>query len=74
MPPYGAQFRDFFKQSESSDFQTLGERVKIVSTTGEGLQQATINNKLRTIRLYVVVSIPPILRQVLRGHVSSAEC
>ncbi|KAK8374544.1 hypothetical protein O3P69_007813 [Scylla paramamosain] len=42
MPPYGAQFRDFFKQSESSDFKTLGERVKIVSTTGDGLQQAII--------------------------------
>lgn len=41
MPPYGAQFRDFFKQSESSDFQMLGERVKIVPSAIGGIQEST---------------------------------
>ncbi|XP_037800843.1 uncharacterized protein LOC119595769 [Penaeus monodon] len=40
MPPYGAHFRDFFKQSDSSDFKTLGERVDIVPTAADGLEQA----------------------------------
>lgn len=40
MPPYGAHFRDFFKQSDSSDFKTLGERVDIVPTAVDGLDQA----------------------------------
>lgn len=39
MPPYGAQFQDFFRNSESDDFKTLGDRVKIVDSTGDGLKQ-----------------------------------
>ncbi|XP_069952103.1 ionotropic receptor 21a-like [Cherax quadricarinatus] len=48
MPPYGAQYREFFKESDSTDFKTLSERVDIVPTTSEGLKQA-ITHKQATI-------------------------
>ncbi|XP_068241246.1 ionotropic receptor 93a-like isoform X1 [Palaemon carinicauda] len=45
MPPYGAHFRDFFKESDSNDFKTLGERVDIVPSAPEGVLQATMKKQ-----------------------------
>ncbi|XP_042873752.1 ionotropic receptor 93a-like [Penaeus japonicus] len=41
MPPYGAQFRDFYKQSDSEVFRALAESMEIVPSVQEGLRQAS---------------------------------
>ena len=34
MPPYGAQFRDFYSQSDSHVYKTLAQRMDLVGTAG----------------------------------------
>ncbi|XP_071533862.1 ionotropic receptor 21a-like [Panulirus ornatus] len=41
MPPYGEQFLQFFKQSDSNVFQSLSKLMEIVPTASDGLRQAS---------------------------------
>lgn len=41
MPPYGAQFRDFYSQSDSHVYKALAQRMDLVGTAEEGLTQAS---------------------------------
>ncbi|XP_069982931.1 ionotropic receptor 21a-like [Penaeus vannamei] len=41
MPPFGTEFIKFFKQSDSGVYKALAERMHIVPSVMEGLQQAT---------------------------------
>ncbi|KAG7162065.1 hypothetical protein Hamer_G027236, partial [Homarus americanus] len=41
MPPYGLEFRQFFKQSDSDLFKALSDLMDIVPSTSVGLHQAT---------------------------------
>ncbi|XP_047486912.1 uncharacterized protein LOC125037757 [Penaeus chinensis] len=45
MPSYGAQFRDFYKQSDSEVFRALARIMEIVPSAQEGLQQASENRQ-----------------------------
>ncbi|ROT65113.1 Variant Ionotropic Glutamate Receptor, partial [Penaeus vannamei] len=45
MPTYGAQFRDFYMQSDSEVFRTLARIMEIVPSAEEGLRQASENRE-----------------------------
>lgn len=40
MPPYGAEFKNFFSKSDSEVFQRLAKLMQIVESVGVGQQQA----------------------------------
>ncbi|XP_066985103.1 ionotropic receptor 21a-like isoform X2 [Macrobrachium rosenbergii] len=44
-PPYGGEFRAFFLQSDSVEFQTLARLMDVGPTVMEGLQRAADNNE-----------------------------
>ncbi|XP_037781895.1 uncharacterized protein LOC119578372 [Penaeus monodon] len=45
MPSYGTEFRDFFLQSGSFEFKTLGSQMVIVPSAMDGLRQALIKKQ-----------------------------
>ncbi|XP_042233807.1 uncharacterized protein LOC121873993 [Homarus americanus] len=45
MPPYGQEFRQFFKQSDSDVFKALSDIMDIVPSASVGLHQATEKNE-----------------------------
>ncbi|XP_047473672.1 ionotropic receptor 21a-like isoform X2 [Penaeus chinensis] len=45
MPPFGTEFIKFFKQSDSGVYKALAERMHIVPSVMEGLQQALENRE-----------------------------
>ncbi|ROT75896.1 Variant Ionotropic Glutamate Receptor [Penaeus vannamei] len=45
MPSYGTEFRNFFLQSESFEFKTLGAQMVIVPSALDGLRQALVKKQ-----------------------------
>ncbi|XP_076059359.1 ionotropic receptor 93a-like [Oratosquilla oratoria] len=44
MPPYGAHFEQFFRDSTSDDFKVMAERIDIVPSSKDGLEKALAEN------------------------------
>lgn len=50
MPSYGTEFRNFFLQSESFEFKTLGAQMVIVPSALDGLRQALVKKWVAMIK------------------------
>ncbi|XP_063845577.1 ionotropic receptor 93a-like isoform X2 [Scylla paramamosain] len=57
MPPYGAQFRDFYSQSDSYVFKALAQRMDLVGSAEEGLRQASDKQAHIQVRRYLELVI-----------------
>ncbi|KAK3873599.1 hypothetical protein Pcinc_021403 [Petrolisthes cinctipes] len=53
MPPYGAQFKDFYSKSDSIVFKALAQRMDFVKTAVEGVSQASNKQAHIQVRRYL---------------------
>ncbi|KAG7178056.1 Ionotropic receptor 21a-like 8, partial [Homarus americanus] len=57
MPPYGAQFRDFYSRSDSTVFKALAQRMDLVPSVLDGLQQVSDKQAHIQVRRYLELVI-----------------